>query len=102
MLKSASIYNEIISGSVIPDRKVALGNLGEIPLVTRSDTAFPRFSCLLKSYDENAMNKEERHFLKKSFGARVVTKNAYGKLEGRWKILFKPTECILFNVISIG
>ena len=48
------------------------------------------------------MDKEEKDFLKKSFGARVVTKNAYGKLEGRWKILFKPTECRLFNVISIG
>ena len=38
------------------------------------------------------MDKKEKDFLKKSFGARVVTKNAYGKLEDRWKILFKPTE----------
>ena len=48
------------------------------------------------------MDKEEKDFLKKSFCARVVMKNACGKLEGRWKILFKLTECRLFNVISIG
>ena len=61
------------------------------------DTTFPRFSCLLKSYEENTMDKEEKDFLKKSFCARVVMKNAYGKLEGRWKILFNSlnADCLM-------
>ena len=35
LLKSASIYSDIINGLVIPDSKIALGNFGEIPLVTK-------------------------------------------------------------------
>ena len=98
LLKSASIYQEILSGSVIPDRKIALGDFGEIPLVTIGDSAFPRFSWLLKSYNENTTDKQQKYFNKKFFGARVVTENAYGMLKGRWRILFKRTECRLFNL----
>ena len=39
-------------------------------------------------------------FIKKFFGARVVNENAYGMLKGRWRILFKCTECRLINVRS--
>ena len=60
LLKSASTYNEIIIGSVIPDPKVALGNFGEIPLVAIGDTAFPRFSWLLISYNENTTDKQKK------------------------------------------
>ena len=48
LLKSASIYSDIINGLVIPDRKMALENFGEIPLVTIGESAFPRFSWLIK------------------------------------------------------
>lgn len=98
LLKSASIYSDIINGSVIPDRKVALGNFGDIPLVTIGDSAFPRFSWLIKSYNENTSDKQQRYFNKRLCGARVVTENAYGMLKGRWRILFKQTECRLFNL----
>ena len=66
LLKSASLYNEIIGGPVITDRKVALGNFGEIPLVTIGDSAFPRFSWLLKSYNENTTDKQQKCLIKKS------------------------------------
>ena len=48
LLKSASIYSDIINGLVIPDRKMVLENFGEIPLVTIGESAFPRFSWLIK------------------------------------------------------
>ena len=76
LLKSALIYNEIIGGLVIPDRKVDLGSFGEIPLMTIGDTAFPRFPWLLKSCNEKATDKQQQHFNKKFFGARVVNANA--------------------------
>lgn len=81
LLKSASIYNEIIGGSVIPDQKVALGNSGEIPLVAIGDKAFHRISWLLKSYNKKTTNKQEKYLIKKIFGARVVPENADGMLE---------------------
>ena len=98
LLKSASIYNEIIGGSVIPDRKVVLGIFGEIPLVKIGDITFPRFSWLLKSYSENTTSKKQKYFNNKFFGASVVTENTYGMLKGRWRILFKRTEWRLFNL----
>ena len=97
LLKFASIYKEIIGGSVIPGQKVAHRNFGDIPLVTIGDLAFPRFSWSLKSYNENTKDKQQKYFNKKLFGARVVTENVYGMLKVRWKILFKRTECRLFN-----
>ena len=48
-LKSALLYNEIVGGSVIHHWQVTLGNLGIILSMTIVDTAFPRFSWLLKS-----------------------------------------------------
>ena len=97
LLKSASIYSDIINGLVIRDRKMALGNFGEIPLVTVEDGAFPRFSWRIKSYNENTTAKQQKYFSKWLCGARVVTENAYGMLKGPWRILFKRTECRLFN-----
>ena len=96
--KSASINSHIINGLVVPDRKIALGNFGEIPLVTVGDSAFPRFSWLIKSYNENNTNKQQKYFNKRLFGATAVTKNAYGMLKGDWRILFKRIECRLFNL----
>ena len=101
LLKSASIYSDIINGLVIPDRKMALGNFGEIPLVTIGDGAFPRFSWHIKSYNENTTDKQQKYFNKWLCGARVVTENAYGMFKGRWRILFRHTECRLFNLIYI-
>ena len=57
LLKSASIHSNIILGLVIPDRKITLGNFGEIRLVTIGDSAFPRFYWLIKSYNENTTDK---------------------------------------------
>ena len=45
MLKKSSFFDEVLSGTALPDRKINLGNFGDIPLVTIGDHAFPRFSC---------------------------------------------------------
>ena len=41
LLKLASIYSDIIDGSVAPDLKTELGKFGETPLMTIVDSAFP-------------------------------------------------------------
>ena len=98
LLKSVSIYSDIINGLVTPDRKMALGNFGEISLVTMGDSAFLQFSWLIKSYMENTKDKQQKFFNKGLRGARLVMENAYGMLKGRWRFLFKRTECRLFNL----
>ena len=39
-----------------------------------------------------------KYFNKQLRGARVVTEHAYGMLKGRWRILYKKTECRMRNV----
>ena len=52
-LKESSFFDEVLSGRALPDQKINLGGFGDIPLVTIGDSAFPRFSWLIKCYNEN-------------------------------------------------
>ena len=82
LLKESSIYSDFISGNVIPDCVVQLGDFGEIPLVTIGDSAFPQFAWLIKAYNENTRENQKKYSNKQLCGARVVTENAYGMLKG--------------------
>ena len=62
------------------------------------DTAFPKHAWLLKGYNEDTRDPKQRYFNKKLSSARVVTENAYGMLKGRFRILYKKTECRLKNL----
>ena len=42
MLRTKSLYEKIISGNIIPDKGIALGDFGNIPLATIGDTGFPK------------------------------------------------------------
>ena len=48
--------------------------------------------------NENTRDKQQRYFNKRLCGARVFTENAHGIPKGRWRILYKKTECRLFNL----
>ena len=74
------------------------GDFGEIPVVTIGDSAFPQYAWLLKMYNENTRDKQQKSFNKKLCGARMVTGNAYGMLKSRWHFLYKKTECRHFNL----
>ena len=57
MLKESSFFDEVLSGRELPDRKINLGDFGDIPLVTIRDGAFPRFARLIKCYNENTRDR---------------------------------------------
>ena len=60
MLKESSFFDEVLSGRALPDRKINLGDLGDIPLVTIGDNAFPRFSWLIKCCNENTIDSQQQ------------------------------------------
>ena len=97
MLRNTEIYQQILNGDIIPNITIHLDGAGEIPLVTVGDSAFPRHPWLLKGYNEETRDPQQRYLNKKLCSARVVTENAYGMLKGRWRILYKKTECRMFN-----
>ena len=98
MLRSTRIYQQILAGEVIPNRIMNLEGGEEIPLVTGGDSAFPRHPWLLKGYNEDTRDPQQRYFNKKLCSARVVTENAYGMLKGRFRFLYKKTECRMYNL----
>ena len=88
----------MLQGNILPDINIHLDGAGEIPLVTIGDRAFPRHPWLLKGYNEGTTDPQQKYFNKKLCSARVVTENAFGMLKGRWRILYKKTECHMFNL----
>ena len=59
MLRTTSLYEKIISGN-IPDKGIVLGDFRNIPLVIIGDTAFPKHAWLLKGYNENTRDPEQK------------------------------------------
>ena len=95
MLHNSAIYQKIVTVHAIPDRVIDLGVHGKIPLVTVRETAFPKHAWLIKVFREDASDRREKYFNKKLCSARVVSKNAYDMLKGRFHIFNKKTECQL-------
>ena len=99
LLRSAPLFNEIVNGQTLPQCTFDLGDLGEIPLLTIGDSAFPRYPWLVKAYNENLqLTPQEKHFNKTLCSARAIVEDCYGMLNGRWRILYKKTECRLNNL----
>ena len=67
-------------------------------MVTVGDSAFPRFSWLLKNFPNVTRDPKEKLFNQKLRSARVVTENCYGMLKGRWRLIYKEAEMKKFNL----
>ena len=98
LLKNCEIYSQFEERHVLPNRSLNLYPRGEIPLTTVGDSAFPNRPWLLKPYKEGTRVPLERYFNLRLCSARVVSEHAYGMLKGRWRILYKKTECALHNI----
>ena len=98
LLRNSKIYSDINNGLVFPNKSVNLSSYGEIPFTTVGDSAFPSNLWLLKPYNECTRILKQRYFNKRLCSARVVSEHAYGMLKGRWRILYKKTECHLDNI----
>ena len=98
MLKDSSFFDEFLSGIAFPDWKANLGDFGDIPLVTIRDSAFPRFSWLIRCYNEKTRDRQQPYFNKMLCSARVVLENTYRILKGKWRFLYKKTEILPQNL----
>ena len=101
LLRSCKLFNEIEQGCVFPNSVLRTNEYEDIPFTTMGDSAFPRLPWLMKPYDESTRDPKKRYFNKRLCSARVVTEHAYGMLKGRWRFLYKKTECRLKNIKHI-
>ena len=97
LLRSCGVYSEIESGQELPNRSLILDTYGKIPFTTVGDSASPSHSWLLKSYKEGT----RVYFNRRLCSDSVVSERAYGMLKGRWRILYKKTDCHLHNISLI-
>ena len=97
LLRSCDIYSEIENGNILPKGTLNLHPYGEIPFVTVGDTAFPNTCWIMKAYQNETRVHKERYFNKRLCSARVVSEHAFGMLKGRWRCLYKKSECSLDN-----
>ena len=59
-LRNTGLFKQILNGQGLPDKTVDLEDEdGKIPLVTTGDSAFPRFSWLLKNFNCNTNDERE-------------------------------------------
>ena len=101
LLKESSIFHKILKRDVLPDRVTSLGDFGYVPLVTVGDSASPQFSRLIKGYNENTRDKQQRYFNKRLCGARVTTENASGILKGRSLVLYKKQNAAYLIAVML-
>ena len=77
LLRLTKAFSEIQSRRTIPLQYLELGEgLGEMPLVTIGDTAFPKFARLLKAFPESK-DPKKHYFNVKLCAARIVTEKAF-------------------------
>ena len=62
--KKTSQFEDNQRGGDIPNKSIVLGDFGEIPLVTTGDTAFSHLEWLLKCFNQNARDLNERYYNK--------------------------------------
>ena len=56
----------------------------------------PQYEWLLKMYNVNTRDEQQKYFNKRLCGAKVITENAYGMLKGRWRFLYKKNHNVNF------
>ena len=74
----------------------------DVPLCILGDPAYPILQWLMKAYPENpTMAQKQKLFNYRLSRARMVVKNAFGRLKGRWRCLLKRNDSRVSNVIDI-
>ena len=98
MIRSASLYEKIVSGNIIPDKGIALRDFENIHLVTIGDIAFPKHASSAKKLQRRYTWSWTKILQHKALRCACVTENACGMMKGRFIILHKKTECRLKNL----
>lgn len=70
--KSCDLFTEIQQGHVFPNTVLQTRELRDIPITTVGDSAFPRYTWLMKPYSENTRDPRKRYLNKRLCSARVV------------------------------
>ena len=91
IFQSTQLYTEITVNSCIPSVAKNEGGIEIYPLLL-GDSAFPFRPWMMKPFTNSVLTPQQRNFNYRLSRARMVTEGAYGKLKGRWRVLYKKCE----------
>ena len=86
-----SHWDETNAGKVLPDKNVVVDG-GEAPPVILGDGAFPLSSWIMKPHRDAVLTPEKAYFNYRLSRARMITEGTFGKLKGRFRVLFRKCE----------
>ena len=99
LLRNTGLFKQILNGQGLPYKTVDLRDkYGKIPFVTIGDSAFARFSCLLKNHNCNTNAEREKYYNIKMNSPRIITQSCHVMLKTRWWILYKKGEPKVFSL----
>ena len=84
----------------IPSVAKNKGGVDIFPLIV-GDYAFPFRKWMMKSFTNSVLTQKQKNFNYRLSRARMVTEGAYGKLKGRWRVLYGKCEIRVDNVKTI-
>ena len=74
----------------------------ETPPVILGDGAFPLRSWIMKPHGDAVLTPEKAYFNCRLSRARMITECAFGKLKGRFRVLFRKCESKKETVKIVG
>ena len=89
--QSTSHWDETNAGKVLPDKNVVVDGV-EAPPVILGDGAFPLSSWIMKPHRDAVLTPEKAYFNYRLSRARMITEGTFGKLKGRFRVLFRKCE----------
>ena len=92
--QSTSFCDEINVGKVLPDKNCVVDGV-ETPSVILGDGALPLRSWIMKPHRDAVLTPEKAYFNYRLSRARMTMEGAFGKLKGRFRVLFR--KCLRKN-----
>ena len=91
VFQSTAMFDGIVQGNKIPNIASMVGDKHVPPLIL-GDGAFPFKYWLMKPFSHADKTPMESYFNYRLSRSRMVSECAFGKLKGRWRVLFKTCE----------
>ncbi|XP_037942232.1 protein ALP1-like [Teleopsis dalmanni] len=104
MFRGSSLYKNL--NTIIPENHREIGGiynasneamLFKLPYYIIGDAVYPLCNWIMKNY-RNELTFEETSFNLYLNQARIVVKQAFGRLKGRWRILYKKSDLDVYNM----
>ena len=92
ILQTTQLWKDITENNIIPSIAKNIEGVEVGPLIV-ADSAFPCTTSIMKPYTCATLTPEEKNFNYRLSRARMVTEYVYGRLKGRFRVLYRKCEC---------